>query len=134
MGFDDKYRLSVHAVITDAAERVLLVKATYGDKAWGLPGGGVDPGETLHEALTRECAEELGVKIIVQYLSGVYYHSALASHAVVFRCQLPLDSSLRLSHEHSEFRYFEVSELAVVQRIRVDDCLGFDGNAKSRRF
>jgi 8-oxo-dGTP pyrophosphatase MutT (NUDIX family) len=27
---------------------------------WGLPGGRVEPGETLMQAITRECAEELG--------------------------------------------------------------------------
>jgi 8-oxo-dGTP pyrophosphatase MutT (NUDIX family) len=47
MGFDDRYRLSAHAVITDEAGRVLLLQATYGDRRWGLPGGAVDPGETL---------------------------------------------------------------------------------------
>lgn len=134
MGFDDRYRLSVHAVITDATGRVLLLKANYGDNAWGLPGGGVDPGETLHEALARECEEELGAPILVRYLSGVYCHSTLSAHAAIFRCQLANESEFRLSQEHSEYRFFELAELTPVQRIRVDDCLRFDGNAKSRRF
>ncbi|MGI5492489.1 (deoxy)nucleoside triphosphate pyrophosphohydrolase [Microtetraspora malaysiensis] len=32
---------------------------------WEFPGGKVDPGESDHDALVRECAEELGVKIAV---------------------------------------------------------------------
>ncbi|MFF4773971.1 (deoxy)nucleoside triphosphate pyrophosphohydrolase [Microtetraspora fusca] len=32
---------------------------------WEFPGGKVDPGESDHDALIRECAEELGVKIAV---------------------------------------------------------------------
>ena len=28
--------------------------------AWGLPGGKIDAGETLMDAITRECTEELG--------------------------------------------------------------------------
>ena len=83
MGFEDRFRLSAHAVITDAAERVLLLKADYGDQAWGLPGGGLEPGETLHEALSRECREELGCEVTVGYLSGVYYHSTLDAHAAI---------------------------------------------------
>lgn len=134
MGFEDRFRLSAHAVITDAAGRVLLLKADYGDRAWGLPGGGLEPGETLHEALLRECREELGCEVTVGYLSGVYYHSALDAHAAIFRCQLQEGARVRLSSEHSEQRYFELDELSPVQRQRVKDCLGFDGNARSRRF
>lgn len=75
MAFDDLFRLSVHAVIADEAGRVLQLKQTYGDGRWGHPGGAVDPGETIHEA--------------VLYLSGVYYHRAFNAHACIFRCQLP---------------------------------------------
>lgn len=134
MGFDDRYRLSAHAVITDAHGRVLLLKAAYGAHSWGLPGGGLDPGETLHEALLRECREELGCSVDVGYLSGVYYHSSLDSHAAIFRCHLPDAANLELSDEHTEHRYFEPAELADVQRVRVEDCLHFDGIARSRRF
>ena len=28
--------------------------------SWGLPGGKVDPGETLIQAINRECSEEMG--------------------------------------------------------------------------
>lgn len=30
---------------------------------WGLPGGGVEPGESLEQALSREMREELGIEI-----------------------------------------------------------------------
>jgi 8-oxo-dGTP diphosphatase len=47
-------------------ESILLVKHRKGDHAyWMLPGGGVDPGETLHEALIREFWEETRVNIEV---------------------------------------------------------------------
>lgn len=134
MGFDDKYRLSAHAVITEASGRILLLKASYGDEAWGLPGGGLEPGETLHEALVRECREELGCEVAITYLSGVYYHSMLDAHAAVFRCYLAEGAIVKLSDEHSEHRYFELDQLSSIQRLRVGDCLNFDGNARSRRF
>ena len=54
MTLDDKFRLSSHAVILNPDGQVLLLKADYGAKSWGLPGGALEPGETIHEALLRE--------------------------------------------------------------------------------
>ncbi|WP_434629362.1 NUDIX hydrolase [Chromobacterium sp. CV08] len=134
MAFDDTFRLSAHAVITDAAGRVLLLKATYGDLAWGLPGGALEPGETIHECVVRECREELGWEVAPLYLSGVYYHRAFNSQAFVFRCAPPPGVEPGLSAEHSAWRYFAVGELGEVQRRRVEDCLAYAGAAVSGRF
>jgi 8-oxo-dGTP diphosphatase len=134
MGFEDFFRLSAHAVITNPHGRVLLLKATYGACDWGLPGGALDPGETVHEGLLRECAEELGCDVVVQYLSGVYHHRAVSSHALVFRCSLPSDAVIRLSEEHSEFSYQPVAELPPVQRRRVLECLTYEGTVRSASF
>jgi len=54
MAFEDKFRLSSHAVITDQNDHVLLLRAGYGDRNWGLPGGALDVGETIHDALSRD--------------------------------------------------------------------------------
>ncbi|MFT5675864.1 MAG: 8-oxo-dGTP diphosphatase [Paraglaciecola sp.] len=69
----------------NADVRVLLLKATYGDKHWGLPGGGLDPNETIHQVLQRECLEELGCEVDVQYLFWVYFRAYL-SLPVTTRC------------------------------------------------
>lgn len=134
MAFQDHYRLSVHAVITDEHDRVLLLKATYGDLAWGLPGGGIDPGETIHECLSRECREELGLPVTLQHLTGVYYHAVYNSHVFIFRCALPPSAAIQLSPEHSEYRYAPVEELSPVQRRRVEDCLRYAGVVVSAKF
>ncbi|MFC3901456.1 ADP-ribose pyrophosphatase YjhB, NUDIX family [Acinetobacter marinus] len=134
MGYHDLYRMSSHAVILNDQQQVLLLKATYGDKAWGLPGGGLDPNETIHDALHRECLEELGCAIDVDYLSGVYYHQALNAHACIFRCQIEEDQQIQLSEEHSEYAWFNLGDLSEVQKIRVLDCLSFEGIVQSRIF
>jgi 8-oxo-dGTP diphosphatase len=134
MGFDDWFRLSAHAVITDAVNRVLLLKATYAIEAWGLPGGALDPGETIHDGLLRECEEELGCRVEIRYLSGVYSHPKVQSHAFIFRCTLPTGAELRLSAEPCEWCYFDPEHMSQVQRQRVLDCLAFDGQVRSRRF
>ncbi|WP_163122871.1 NUDIX hydrolase [Acinetobacter portensis] len=134
MAFTDFYRLSSHAVILNENNEVLLLKATYANCAWGLPGGGLDMGETIHEALIRECKEELGCDISIDYLSGVYFHSAVISHAFIFRCHLSKNSNIQLSSEHSEFKWFSIDELSPIQKQRVEDCLTFNGEVKSRAF
>jgi 8-oxo-dGTP diphosphatase len=134
MAFDDLFRVSAHAVLTNADNKVLLVKATYGTFGWGLPGGSIDPGETIHETVVRECREELDVEIDILYLSGVYYHSKYNSHSCVFRATMPKDSTIILSPEHSEYGYFTVDEMSEVQRHRVLECLHFDGHVKSAKF
>jgi 8-oxo-dGTP diphosphatase len=134
MAYEDKFRVGVHAVIIDELSHVLLLKATYGAQGWNLPGGAVDPGETIHQALLRECREELGVDVEILYLSGVYYHAQYESQSCVFRCKILNEASINLSSEHSEYCYFTLEELNSIQYQRVMDCLNFDGQVKSASF
>ncbi len=66
-------RLSVSAVVRrpDNAREILLMKRS--DNAhWGLPGGYVEPGESVVSATRREVQEETGFEIEVGRLVGVY--------------------------------------------------------------
>ncbi|MDM1762736.1 MULTISPECIES: NUDIX domain-containing protein [unclassified Acinetobacter] len=134
MSFHDFYRMSSHAVICNTQNEVLLLKATYADCAWGLPGGALDLGETIHAALIRECREEIGCDIQIDYLSGVYFHSVVKSHAFIFKCTLAKDAEIKLSEEHSMYQWFKLDELSAVQKIRIVDCLNFQGTVQSRVF
>src|SRR5581483_269723 len=111
MSYEDTFRLSDHAVITDAAGKVLLLYANYNNGFWGLPGGAVDPGETVDQTVTRECKEELDSVVKILYLSGIYYHKKHNSHVFIFRCELSAGSVVKLSAEHSKYQYMEASDL-----------------------
>jgi ADP-ribose pyrophosphatase YjhB (NUDIX family) len=54
--------LGVRAVVLDGTGRVFLVKHSY-VAGWHLPGGGVEPGETIGTALTRELREEGNIEL-----------------------------------------------------------------------
>jgi 8-oxo-dGTP pyrophosphatase MutT (NUDIX family) len=54
--------LGVRGVVRRGDGAVLLVRHSY-LPGWYLPGGGVDPGETLAEAFAREVMEETGVAL-----------------------------------------------------------------------
>ena len=133
MGFNDTFRYGVHA-ISNAEGHVLTLKRTYGNKGWSLPGGAVDPGETIHQALLRECHEELGVEIQDPVLTGFYYHSSINAQVGIFRCSIPENHEIKLSSEHSEFKWVHLSALSEVQRIRALDALEYKGQIVSRAF
>ena len=66
-------RLTVSAVAKreGGAGEILLIQRA--DNAhWGLPGGHVEPGESVAQAAAREVLEETGCKIEVGRLIGVY--------------------------------------------------------------
>jgi ADP-ribose pyrophosphatase YjhB (NUDIX family) len=78
--------LGVRGVVADADERVLLVRHGY-VSGWHFPGGGVEPGETCVEALSREVKEEAMVAIDEPpLLHGLFLNAQLSrrDHVAVY--------------------------------------------------
>ena len=66
--------LGARAMVIDGEGRVFLVRHSYVE-GWHMPGGGVETGETLLAALTRELAEEGNiVPTAPPVLHGVFFN------------------------------------------------------------
>lgn len=74
----DYVGVGVGAMIFNDKGEVLMLKRGQGAKnergCWEVPGGGVDLGESLAQAIVREMKEEIGVDIIVEYQLLAFDH------------------------------------------------------------
>ena len=57
-------RVTVDALVLRPQQGLLLVRRRFPPPGWALPGGFVDPGETLEEAVCRELNEETGLQVL----------------------------------------------------------------------
>lgn len=60
------------ALIRDDADRLMVARLAAPTELWGLPGGGIEPGESPEEAVAREALEETGLVIAVEGLHRAY--------------------------------------------------------------
>ena len=106
------HSVSVAGVIVDDHGRALLIKRRDNGH-WEPPGGVLEPGETIPEALQREVLEETGIKIALPAtLTGVYKNMTALIVSMVFRCEA-IDGTPTIGEETRELRWVtreEVSE------------------------
>lgn len=80
-----KHIVAVSAYVTNSDGEVLLVKAHWRSDTWECPGGQVEEGEALDNAVYREVLEETGIEIEILGLTGVYYNSTRQILSMVFK-------------------------------------------------
>jgi ADP-ribose pyrophosphatase YjhB (NUDIX family) len=129
-------RPGVAAVIRDGQGRILLQRRSD-NGLWGLPGGSVEIGESLRDAILREVQEETGLGVEVVRLIGVYsdpriqivrYPDGNVVHYIstLFACRI-LAGALRTCEETLELRFFKAADLpedlVPMHRIRIQDAL-----------
>lgn len=77
---------SVHGVVLNNA-KAILVHQREDHPFWALPGGKIDPGESLVDCLKREMKEETGLEVAPEKLLGVFSSSEylLSAGEMVFQ-------------------------------------------------
>jgi 8-oxo-dGTP pyrophosphatase MutT (NUDIX family) len=106
--------LGVRAVVLDAENKVFLVRHSY-ITGWYLPGGGVDLGETMEQAMRRELKEEGDIDLTGDaVLHGIFLNSHVSrrDHVAVYVVrQFKQDRLPAPNHEIVECGFFAVSAL-----------------------
>lgn len=107
-------------IVNEADDKYLVLKRSpekdYAAEAWECVTGRVDQGEGFEDALHREVHEELGIEVRPMFIIGTthfYRGSERAENelvGIVYGCSSPNIEAMRLSHEHTEYRWLSASE------------------------
>lgn len=122
--------VAVGGIVEDGQGNILLVKTR--DGGWVYPGGQVEVGENLPDALRREIKEESGIDVTVSYLIGVHSNTSIhkgydgvteipTKVMFDFVCR-PLGGQLGISEETTDSRWVakdEVLDLITAPAIRM---------------
>jgi 8-oxo-dGTP diphosphatase len=120
------HSVSVAGVVIDAQDRVLVIRRRD-NGAWEAPGGVLELDESFEHGVQREIAEETGISVTVERLTGVYKNLTRGIVALVFRCQ-PQTLDAHPTAEAREVRWMTRDEVAKNMSpafaIRVFDAFG----------
>lgn len=106
--------LGVRAAVLNDRGEVFLVRHTY-TPGWQLPGGGVEVGEPMVEALARELAEEARISLSgPATLFGVYFNRKISrrDHVALYLVRdFVVDAPKTPDLEIAEARFFPLDAL-----------------------
>lgn len=108
--------VAAKAIVRGKEGRILLIKrasrAATDPGCWDLPGGKMDYGETLRDALVREVREETGLNVTVGSAVHICHFTKAPFWVtcVTFACEYD-GGEVRLSEEHIDFAWIDLSEI-----------------------
>mgnify|MGYP002672028504 FL=1 len=113
----------VAAIIFDEQGRIFATQRGYGDWKdwWEFPGGKIEAGETLQQALKREIHEELDAEIEVNELLRTIDYDYPQFHLTMhcFKCKLTNSHITLLEHEAA--KWLTSDELQSVKWLPADE-------------
>jgi ADP-ribose pyrophosphatase YjhB (NUDIX family) len=105
--------LGVRALVIDGEGRILLVRHGY-TPGWLLPGGGIERGETAHQALARELREEAAITLMTEpELFGFYSNEKVfrGDHVAFYVVKHFLPGRFTPTAEIVDARFFDRDKL-----------------------
>ncbi|MDR7076893.1 ADP-ribose pyrophosphatase YjhB (NUDIX family) [Neobacillus niacini] len=120
-----KHILSAAAIVINEKNEILLIKGPK--RGWEMPGGQVEEGESLTNAVIRETKEESGIDIEVVKFCGIFQNVEDSICNTLFLGK-PIGGELTTSPESLEVGFFPLEEaLEMVTwnnfRQRIEYCL-----------
>jgi len=92
----------------------------------GIPGGKVEEGETLQQALARESVKKLGINILVLGKLGEYRHAYTHFRVQLTAFHASLDGNEPVALEASEIRWVKLSDLSSFPMGKIDRRISVD--------
>lgn len=113
-------KVAVSALVRDDHGRILMIHRTDNDK-YSIPGGGLEAGETVSQAVVREVKEETGIDVEVTGMIGVFSDpnhviayddgEVRQEFSICFYAR-PVGGELRTSDESSEVEWVAAENLS----------------------
>lgn len=128
--------LTVAGLVTNASGDVLLIESPR--RGWEFPGGQVENGESLTDALVREIREETGVTAEVKDLVGIYSNVGTYMLHMNFLCDyvdgdlLTSAESLRVEWVPRDYVLSRITHEGIRDRMR--DMLNYHGQVMYRVY
>lgn len=124
-------------------KELYLQERAAAPEGWTIPAGHVDNGEDIEDAAKRELREETGIapkeseseleKLGVETLENDRCTKGANTHEWHIYClEVPVETSIELSQESKQYKWFEERELETikltpaVEKLYKTDFLGFD--------
>ena len=120
-----RIRPGVKALIVNDGKLLIIRERVRGEVIYDFPGGGMDFGETVFETLHREVMEEIGIKIEVGKLLGIWSFMIPVAPVQIlcmgYQCSTKTPDQIDLSQNPAAEDIFEYQWISIEEVINNPD-------------